>query len=147
VSTVDPANDFFESETNATSFVLQALAAAGATPTYEHDPFAFLEGIRDAAYGGWGYSWSFSITDANSTALVIQAYVASGRAIPDGAIAALRRLQYPCGAFAFTRDAAGSRTGADVGATIGAVLGLLRVAPPVSGAPLAPLPDASSCTT
>jgi hypothetical protein len=146
VSTEDPSNDFFESETNATSFVVQAVAAAGAAPTYAHDPFAFLEEIRDAAYGGWGYSWSFSTTDANSTALVIQAYVASERAIPDGAIAALRRLQYPCGAFAFTRDAAGKKTGADVGATIGAVLGLLRVAPPVPGTELAPLPAASTCT-
>jgi hypothetical protein len=145
VSTVDPANDFFESETNATSFVLQALTAAGATPTYAHDPFVFLREIRDAAYGGWGYSWSFSTTDANSTALVIQAYAASGRSIPDGAIAALRRLQYPCGAFAFTRDATGARSGADVGATIGAVLGLLRVAHPVPNAQLAPLPTASTC--
>ncbi len=145
VSTTDPANDFFESETNATSFVLQAVAAAGATPRYAHDPFVFLEEIRDAAYGGWGYSWSFSGTDANSTALVIQAYVSSERAIPDGAIAALRRLQYPCGAFAFTRDAAGKKTGADVGATIGAVLGLLRVARPVPDAQLGPLPAPSTC--
>jgi hypothetical protein len=32
VSTADPASDFFESETNATSLVVQAVAAAGATP-------------------------------------------------------------------------------------------------------------------
>lgn len=145
VSTTDPANDFFVSETNATSVVLQAVASAGATPTYGHDPFAFLEEIRDPAYGGWGYSWSFPGTDANSTALVIQAYVASGRAVPDGAIAALRRLQYPCGAFAFTRDAGGKRTGPDVGATIGAALGLLRVAPPVPDTTLGPLPVRSTC--
>jgi hypothetical protein len=145
LSTTDPASDFFESETNATSFVLQAVAAAGATPTYAHDPFLFLEEIRDAAYGGWGYSWSFADTDANSTALVIQAYVASERALPEGAVAALRRLQYPCGAFAFTRDADGKKTGADVGATIGAVLGLLRVARPVPDATLEPIPAASTC--
>ena len=123
----------------------QAIAAAGATSTYPHDPFRFLERIRDTAYGGWGYSWSFSGTDANSTALVIQAYVASERAIPDGAIAALRRLQYPCGSFAFTRDAAGKKTGPDVGATVGAVLGLLRVARPVPDATLGPLPSPSTC--
>lgn len=145
VSTADPANDPFESETNATAVVLQAVAAAQATPTFAHDPFAFLDEIRDTAYGGWGYSWSFAVTDANSTSLVIQAYVASARPIPDGAVKALRRLQYPCGSFAFTRDDDGHRTGPDVGATIGAVLGLLRVSPPVVGAGVDPLPFRSSC--
>ena len=32
---------------------------------------------------GWGYTWGFETTDANSTALVIQAYAAAGTPVPD----------------------------------------------------------------
>jgi hypothetical protein len=147
VSTMDPATDFFESETNATAVVLQAVAAAGATPAFAHDPFGFLHDIRDPVHGGWGYSWSYETTDANSTALVVQAYIASGEPIPAGGVAALRRLQYPCGAVAFTRGADGRRTGHDVGATISAVLGLLRAPGPVPAGHIGRLPLRSSCRT
>jgi hypothetical protein len=148
VSTADPASDVFESETNATSLVVQAVAAAGATPAFGHDPFAFFAEIRDSSYGGWGYSWSFPATDANSTSLVIQAYAAAERPLPSGVARALRRLQYrSCGAFAFSRDDAGRRTGPDAGATIGAILGLLRVSRPTAGGVLAIPSPTPACVT
>jgi hypothetical protein len=142
----DP-DDFFLSDTNTTAYVLMAVESAGEA-TYEHDPFSFLTDIRDGSSGpsagGWGYTWDFRTTDANSTALVIQAYAASGDALPDGALGALRRLQYRCGAFAFSWTGAGIRTGPDVGATIGAIPGILRRPFPISGSVVGELP-ASSC--
>ena len=47
------------------------------------DPFAFFETVRDPDHGGWSYSTAFIATDANSTGLVLQAYVAGGDADPD----------------------------------------------------------------
>jgi hypothetical protein len=142
----DP-NDFFASDTNTTAYVLMAVEPSG-IGDYEHDPFVFLRAIRDTSgppsEGGWGYTWGFTTTDANSTALVIQAYAAAGRPLPDGAMAALHRLQYRCGAFAFSWTDAGRRTGPDVGASIGAVPGILREPLPVSGPVAGELP-ASAC--
>jgi hypothetical protein len=127
----DPNTDFFLSDTNSTALAVMALDAAGATPSV--DPFGFFGEIRDDEHGGWGYTWGFTSTDANSTALVLQAYAAEGRDAPSRAERALRLLQYPrCGAFAFG-FADGSPTDPDVGATIGAVPGLRALAMPFTG--------------
>lgn len=140
--TSDPT-DSFASDTNTTAYVLMAIDPSG-KGTYDHDPFAFLAQIRDdsggTTDGGWGYTWGLTRTDANSTALVIQAYVAAGESLPSGALGALRRLQYGCGSFAFTWTDAGTRTGPDLGSTIGAALGLLRAPLPVSGEVVGELP-------
>ena len=141
----DP-NDFFASDTNTTAYVLMALEPSGEA-TYDNDPFSFLTHIRDDSSGpsggGWGYTWGFRTTDANSTALVIQAYAASADPLPDGALAALRRLQYPCGAFAFSWTDTGTRTGPDVGASIGAIPGIVQRPFPITGAVAGELPGTS----
>lgn len=136
--------DFFGSDSNTTSYVLQALAAMGSTDGIA-DPFAFFDTVRDPAKGGWSYAASFLSTDANSTALVLQAYAAMGRTTPHGAIAALRRLQYGgCGAFAYSWS--GDVKGApDVGATIGAVPGLLLKSFPIHGTAANGLPATQPC--
>ncbi len=124
-STSRPTKDFFDSDTNTTSYVVQAIEAAGGA-TFTADPFAFFDAIRDEKRHGWGYTWGFETTDANSTALAIQAYAATGEPVPDGALGALRKLQDPtCGGWSFTW-AGPRRTDPDPGATIGAVLGLLQ---------------------
>jgi hypothetical protein len=139
-------SDFFTSDTNTTSYVVQAVEFLD-RDTYQHGPFAFFTALRDAVRGGWGYTAGFG-TDTNSTALVLQAYAADGRPIPDGSRAALRRLQFPrCGAWAFTWN--GTVKGdPDPGATIGAVPGLvLRPFPMVAAPPtaLAPVPRTPAC--
>lgn len=136
--------DFFTSDSNATSLAVQALAAMETTD-WVHSPFAFFDAVRDDVNGGWAYSAAFLATDANSTGLVLQAYVAAGLPIPTGGLIALRKLQYPgCGAFAYTYsgDAKGDP---DVGATIGAVPGLVRTPFPVSGPVATGLPKISDC--
>lgn len=134
--------DFFTSDSNTTSYVVQALEAAK-RGTFEADPFAYFDTVRDAKKGGWSYSGSFIATDANSTALVLQAYAAAGEPVPSGGRTALRALQYPtCGAWAYTYDG-GARGVPDVGATIGAIPGLLLQPLPFSGpvvGPVAPTP-------
>jgi hypothetical protein len=124
----DP-NDFTSSDTNTTAMAVMALHGL---KTPDSDPFAFFDAIRDGTYHGWGYTWGFNRTDANSTSLVIQAYRADARPIPEGGTRALRRLQYACGAVAYSFTDAGARTGKDVGATIGAVLGFLKEPFPVT---------------
>lgn len=131
LSTVRPTNDFFQSDTNTTSYVIQAVDAAGGA-AFAHDPFAFFDDVRDATRHGWGYTWGFQTTDANSTALVIQAYAAAGMAVPPDALAALRKLQDPsCGGWSFTWTGA-HRTDPEPGSTIGAVLGLLQLPLPLA---------------
>jgi hypothetical protein len=126
-------SDFFLSDTNTTSYAVMALETASVVPP--HHPFAFFDAIRDSIHGGWGYTWGFQTTDANSTGLVLQAYAAAGSDPPAGSRAALRKLQYTrCGAFAFTWDG-DRRTAPDAGATIGAVPGLLGVPFPIDGPP------------
>lgn len=146
VSETDASNDFFASETNATALAVMALRERqGGTPL-EHNPFRFFRQIRDDVKKGWGYTWGFNLTDANSTSLVIQAYKAAGKSLPSGAKKALRRLQYgPCssgaGAFAYSysdenedgRYTRKERTGPDLGASIAAVLGVLEKPLPLKG--------------
>lgn len=144
LSESDPSNDYTTSDTNTTALAAMALAAAPG-PDAPKSPLVFLKKRRDPAGNGWGYDRTFSLTDANSTALVIQAYLASGSDIPTGAKAALRRLQYrKCSssgpAFAYSYDDADSdgtlerseRTGPDAYATIGAILALLEEPFPVA---------------
>lgn len=136
----DPGTDFFASDTNTTALVVMALSAAAPT-----EAFDFFDAIRDDVRGGWGYTWGFETTDANSTALVLQAYASAGRRSPAGSLKAIRALQYGrCGAFAFTWDDE-VRTGPDLGATIGAVPGLLRLPMPFTGSVEGPAPDLPTC--
>ena len=138
---VSDAGDLFRSDTNTTAYAVMALEGLGAPA---RDPFAFFAAFRDPTYGGWGYTWGFRRTDANSTALVIQAFAADGRPLPKGAMGALRRLQYRCGAVAYSFTDAGRRTGKDMGASIGAVLGFLRDPLPVTPVTLK-TPWATTC--
>jgi hypothetical protein len=138
---VNHPGDPFGSDTNTTAYAVMAIDGLG-TPAFR--PFRFFTVLRDATYGGWGYTWGFRRTDANSTALVIQAFAARGRALPIGAMGALRRLQYRCGAVAYSFTNSGRRTGKDVGASIGAVLGFLREPLPVIPVALGP-PWATTC--
>jgi hypothetical protein len=122
--------DFFDSDSNTTSYAVQALVSLG-TPEWTYEPFGYLATVRDPVHGGWSYSTAFVATDANSTALVIQAHAAAGVAVPAGGLSALRQLQHTdCGAWAYTWD--GSAIGPpDVGATIGAIPGILREPLPI----------------
>jgi hypothetical protein len=139
---VNDPGDFFRSDTNTTAYAVMALEGLAAVPAT--DPFTFFAAFRDPTYGGWGYTAGFRRTDANSTALVIQAFAADGRPLPKGAMGALRSLQYRCGALAYSFTNAGRRTGKDVGASIGAVLGFLRDPLPVSAVTLR-TPWATTC--
>jgi hypothetical protein len=131
--------DFFSSDTNTTGVAVQALDAAHGYSGLQHNPFAFFVASRDARKHGWGYDAS-NITDANSTALVIQAYTARNKTLPMGAARALRALQYRlcgnnAGAFAFHWEQDGQsyrKSNPDIGATIGAVPGLLRRPLPIA---------------
>ena len=133
---VNDAGDFSRSDTNTTAYAVMALEGLGAS--LASGPFPFFAALRDGTYGGWGYTWGFRRTDANSTALVIQAFAAHARPLPKGAMSGLRRLQYRCGAVAYSFTDAGTRTGKDVGASIGAVLGFLREPLPVTPIALEP---------
>ncbi|HSL12007.1 MAG TPA: hypothetical protein VLA82_11895 [Actinomycetota bacterium] len=139
----DAGSDFFRSDTNATALTIMALEAIDASPTT--NPFAFLRSIRDGDRGGWGYTWGFTETDANSTALVLQAYAARGREAPQRAERALRSLQYKrCGAFAFGFSGE-APTAPDVGATIGAVPAIRGLAMPFSREVSGPAPATPDC--
>jgi hypothetical protein len=154
----DAQEDFFRSDTNTTSLAVQAIAAhAQASAPLQPSPFRFFRAIRDDRRGGWGYSWDLRLTDANSTALVIQAYVAEGRTLPEGAMRALTRLQYrlcgptsKAGAFAYSyegREGGGyTRTPRDPGATIAAIPALLKEPFPIEETDtLRPVPRPRSC--
>ena len=142
--TGDATTDPFKSDTNTTSLATQAIDASGVTGfRYRGDPIAFFKKIRDDVKGGWGYTWGFRLTDSNSTALAIQAFVAAGRPLPSGSMRALQKLQYrlcgdDAGAFAFTWEKTDSgryrKTGPDVGATVGAIPGLLKDPLPIERA-------------
>jgi len=101
-------------DTNTTAFAVQALVAAGEDPGSEAitDALAYYQGIQNED-GGWPYqnpSDYGTATDANSTAVTIQALIAAGQD-PTGAdwtqdgggtpVAALEALQNPSGALAW----------------------------------------------
>lgn len=119
--------DSSSSDTNTTAYAVMALVLGDPAA---YNPFAFFAAMRDATYGGWGYTWDYATTDANSTALVLQAYIAAGASVPSGGFAALRHLQYPCGAVAYSWDSNGKRSGPDVGATVGATPAFAHLAIP-----------------
>jgi hypothetical protein len=136
LSTVDPGTDYFTSDSNTTSLAVQVLR----TGSRVNDALSFLTTLRDGS-AGWGYSQCCTTTDTNSTAMVIQAYVAAGVTVPSGGFAALRQLQLVCGAWPY--QAGGP---ADIGGTIGAILGILRQTLPVPQLDAVyPLPPAGSC--
>lgn len=119
-------------DTNTTSLVVQALAAFEVDPGI--DPLTYYAAARNAD-GGFGYA-AGQATDANSTALSVQALRAAG-GDPAAALAALLRLQLGCtydaedrGAWAFqpeddgSLEANGFATGDAVPAAAGAVFPL-----------------------
>ena len=131
---------FTKSDTNTSGLAVQALETTPRREELEADPFGFFRRIRDPEKRGWGYSWGYRLTDTNSTALVLQAYLARNRDLPDGARRALNALQHRlcgrgAGAFSFTWEARAEggyrRTGRDVGATVAAIPALMRQALPV----------------
>ena len=134
-SSIPDPGDFFTSDSNTTSLAIQVLQ----TGTDVDEALAFLPTLRDGT-AGWGYSQGYP-TDVNSTALVIQAYVAAGTAVPAGGFATLRTSQLDCGAWPYQPGG-----GDDIGATIGAILGILRQPLPVP--PLSatrPVPSMPPC--
>lgn len=164
-STVPPPGDFTTSDTNTTSYAIQAFAASGQPFLAPEEAYDFLDTARDPIKKGWVFAPQFacagnqeppdcSVTDANSTALVIQALVAFDQPVPENARRALRSLQYPLcgnrsGAFAVTwvdDDGKLRRSGPDVGATVGAVPGILEKALPIPPAEVTkPAPKPRSC--
>jgi hypothetical protein len=128
------AGDFFSADTNTTAYAVMALEHLG-RDDYTSPPFPFFETARDAVHQGWEYSPGFG-TDANSTALVIQAYLAGGLAIPTGGLQALRALQPDLSVGAWAYSYVGDEPGdPNLGATVGAVPAIVQVTLPfVSGA-------------
>jgi hypothetical protein len=100
-------------DTNTTAFAVQALVAAGEDPAGDvvGNALAYYKGIQNED-GGWPYqnpSEYGTATDANSTAVTIQAIIAAGQD-PAGAdwtagentpLSALEALQNESGAFAW----------------------------------------------
>ncbi len=100
-------------DTNTTAFAVQALVAAGAEPGSEAiaNALIYYQGIQNED-GGWPYqnpSEYGTATDANSTAVIIQAIIAAGQD-PAGAdwtvgestpVTGLEALQNASGAFAW----------------------------------------------
>ncbi len=145
-------DDFFTTDTNTSSYAFQALRHR--RKRLNHNPLRFFTRARDRARRGWGYSPD-SLTDANSTALVLQAYASSNQAAPSSSLKALRRLQYRLcgkrgGAFAFTWEPKSGggyrRSGRNLGATIGAVPGLLGRPLPLRPVPVTKgVPQRKAC--
>ena len=107
-STTDPANDFFASDSNTTRYVVQALGRRAASATVRARSRSRSSTRSATPRTAAGATRGASITtDANSTALVLQAYAAAGDCRSrTAALEALRELQYPaCGAWAYTWDA------------------------------------------
>ncbi|HXF71923.1 MAG TPA: hypothetical protein VNO79_04840, partial [Actinomycetota bacterium] len=143
--------DLSVTDTNSTAYAVMALEVAPPV-RLRRDPFRYFDLARDGVKGGWRFDHrrrpfgTLAVTDANSTALVLQAYAAAGAEPPPRARRALAALQYrPCGrlagAFAFTwvqrdgrwvrspsraeaRAEAASGGVTVIGATVGAVPGL-----------------------
>lgn len=107
-------SDATPGDTNTTAFAVQALVAAGEDPGADavSQALAYFEGIQNKD-GGWPYQNPSSYgtdTDANSTAVTIQAIIAAGQdpsgegwAAAKGStpLAALEALQNESGAFAW----------------------------------------------
>jgi hypothetical protein len=107
--------DIDEANTDTTALAIQALRVAPTRITPAHDPFGFMETLRDEENGGWTYDRPESVHanftskygNANSNGMVLQAYAAAGVAPPEGSRHALVRLQDPlcgpdAGSFSYT---------------------------------------------
>jgi hypothetical protein len=169
------SGDYSASDTNTTAQAIQALDAESQQVSPSMSPFEYLRSARDPHKNGWVYDATqkcppasvtgCELTDANSTSLVIQAYVADGRNIPSGGMRALEALQYDhlCGksggSFAFSwerrsgklrhtpsRADAASYGASNVGATVAAIPALLhRPLPLPSGDVTGSLPGLRAC--
>jgi hypothetical protein len=111
---VDPVN-FSGPDTNSTALAVEGLSTQHAAAV--HDPLAFLTSVQGSD-GGWAFFGAPNQpSDADSTALVMQAFEASGVALTDprftahgpGPLAFLGTLSAGCtGAFAFQPGAGGA---------------------------------------
>jgi hypothetical protein len=157
-------SDFNTSDSNTTALAVQAFAQ-GPAVLLGGDPFEFFKTVRDPVKGGWVFAPQFvcegeqlppscSVTDANSTALVIQAFVAADKEVPDRGDRALRHLQLAlcgedAGAFAYTWSAEGEnlvKGSPDLGATIGAVPGIVHKPFPIETTDVTlAVPEAPAC--
>jgi hypothetical protein len=136
------------SDTNTTALAVQALVAAGARGETLAKAAAYLRSQQNAD-GGFPYAQSSSFgaaTDANSTALSLQALLALGgeqQAI-DAATAALLKLQNPDGSFSYQASQPGANdlaTAQAIPALFGKPFPIVRASlPPVSAPASLPAP-------
>jgi hypothetical protein len=88
-------------DSNDTAAVVEALRAAGVRGRPIRRALAYLLRYRN---GDGGFELTLGRgSDAQSTAWVVQAFVAAGKPPPRGALAYLRRLQRPDGSFRYSR--------------------------------------------
>jgi Prenyltransferase and squalene oxidase repeat len=90
-------------DSNDTAAVVEALAAAGARGRPIRRALTFLLTRYRNRDGGFELTLGRG-SDAQSTAWVVQAFVAAGKAPPRGALAYLRRLQRPDGSFRYSNS-------------------------------------------
>jgi hypothetical protein len=143
--------DIDEANTDTTALAVQALQGMESPPEPLRDPFLFIDTLRDVN-GGWSYDRPASLhsnftstsTNANSTAMVLQAYASAGLKPPAGSRFALASLQARgceegAGSFWYTwadddGDGVYERSGpSNLAATIAAVPGLLLQPLPETG--------------
>jgi hypothetical protein len=164
----DPAlpSDFTRSDTNTTSLVVQAYVFAPEDANdIDKNPFTYFRSARDPVKRGWVYEAAGKCetaneegfcyrSDANSTALVIQAHLARDRVLPTGAMKALTNLQYKlcgddAGAFAFTwmkTDEGLRKDARNLGATTAAIPALMKKPFPLDPANVTkPVPSVGAC--
>lgn len=106
-------------DSNTTAMVVQALVAAGASPSDLQPSLSYFKSSQNDD-SGWTYqkpSPYGEATDANSTALVAQALLASGQNLADWGdpIRPLLALQQDDGGFAFNQDTPQSNVLATIG--------------------------------
>jgi hypothetical protein len=129
-------------DSNTTALVVQALAAAGASPDTWAPSLAYFRSTQNGD-GGWTYQKPSAFgeaTDANSTALVTQALLAVGEPLSDWGNPAqvLLLLQNPSGALSFNAQTPGDN-----------LLATVQAIPAMAGVPLTklPRPDSPSAGT
>jgi hypothetical protein len=149
--------DIDQANSDTTALAVQAMESLPSAVPYRHDPIAWLRGARDPVKGGWGYEPLISITNANSTGMVLQAFGAVGIRPPAGAVRALLDLEgklcgRDAGSFFYSwEDPDGDGTyrrygRADVAATIAAIPGLLASPWPAVGVRVEdPPPNRGAC--
>lgn len=124
-------------DSNTTAMAVQALVAAGASPSDLQPSLSYFKSAQNDD-SGWTYqkpSPYGETTDANSTALVTQALLASGQNLADWGdpIRPLLALQQDDGGFAFNQDTPKSN-----------VLATIGVVPALGGITLADVPSLPS---